>query len=73
MAYTSLRDEMRRQGLSIRQLAIKSNITSQDLTQALNGKKPFYPGWRKRVSESLNKAEKDLFPEEDANEESQND
>jgi hypothetical protein len=49
--------------ISQRKLSIMAGITSQDLNQALHGKKPFFPAWRKRVSTALDVPEDELFPE----------
>ncbi len=43
------------------QLALNTKITPSDLYCALNGKKPFYPAWRKRISKYLNISDKELF------------
>ena len=58
-----LRTVMEKNGISQRKLSLLTNITSQDLNQAINGKKPFFPSWRKRVSEALKIPENELFPD----------
>lgn len=50
-------------GVSQRKLSFMAGISNQDLNQAINGKKPFFPAWRKRVSEALEMSEDELFPE----------
>lgn len=45
------------------QAAMKANIAPSDFYQAINGKKPFFPAWRKRLSETLDIPEDILFPE----------
>lgn len=65
MKYLSVRKAIEDKGISIRQIALKSEIASQDLYQALNGKKPFYPGWRKRVAAALEMSVDDLFSDQD--------
>ena len=69
MEYTTLRDVIKQRDLTVRKLAILSQITPQDLYQAINGHRPFYPGWRKKVAEALQMSEEELFPEESTNEE----
>jgi len=61
--YPYLKDAMKENGLSANRLALKSEISPSDLSQALNGKKPFFPGWRKRISQVLRTSEEILFPE----------
>ena len=68
MEYTTLRDVIKQKNLTVRKLAILSRITPQDLYQAINGHRPFYPGWRKKVAEAFQMSEKELFPEEKNNE-----
>ena len=58
-----LKKILKQKDISQRKLSQMSNITNQDLNQALNGKKPFFPAWRKRISEALNIPESELFPE----------
>lgn len=48
-------------GISRLQLAIKAGINPSDLYAALNGSKPLYPSWRRKISEALGVAEADLF------------
>lgn len=50
-------------GISMLQAAMKAEISPSDFYQAVNGKKPFFPAWRKRLSETLDVPEKVLFPE----------
>ncbi|WP_372997420.1 hypothetical protein [Lutispora sp.] len=49
--------------LPISNMLMSAGIQSGDFYMAINGKKPFYRGWRKRISEVLDKREEDLFPE----------
>lgn len=64
--FETLKDEMKRRDLSGYALAKLANISSQDFYTAIHGKKPFYPGWRKRIAEALEMSEKELFPEYDS-------
>ena len=56
-----LQEILKERGLSKMQLALKSEIAPSDLYLALNGKKPLYPGWKKRIAECLQMDETDLF------------
>jgi len=44
-------------------LAMGSGVTPSDLYSAMAGKKPFYPAWKKKISEYLKIDEKELFGE----------
>lgn len=61
--HENIRTEAKRQGLSLNKLSRIAEISQSDLSCAINGKKPFYPAWRKRVSEALGVPENELFPE----------
>ena len=54
---------LRERKLTKLQLAMVAGINPSDLYSALNGKKPFYPAWRQRISEYLDVPESDLFEE----------
>ena len=43
------------------QLAMRSGINPNDLYQALNGKRPFYPKWKRLIAEYLQIGEEELF------------
>lgn len=58
----NLRKAMKKKNWSINKLALESKITPSDLNCAINGKKPFYPNWRKRVAAALQCTEAELFP-----------
>ena len=60
-----LQEILKERGLSKFKLAIGANITPNDLYLALNGKKPLYPGWKKRIAEFLQMDESELFCERD--------
>lgn len=55
--------ECKKQGIPLYKLLMIAQIQSGDYYQAINGKRSFFPAWRKRISEALNISEKDLFPE----------
>lgn len=59
----TLKEYMRLNLISQSKLARRANIYGSDLSQTLNGRKPFWPAWRKKVAEALNKKESELFPE----------
>lgn len=69
MSFEKLREAISDRNTSIRQVAHKANIATPDLYQAINGNRPFYPGWRRRVAEVLQMDESELFPEGDRDEE----
>jgi len=50
-------------GISKLRIALSAGVPPSDLYQALNGKKPLYPMWRKRIANTLQMNEDDLFPE----------
>lgn len=60
---TLLKDYLKENNISILALSREAKIAPSDLSQALNGKRPFFPAWRHRLSISLNIPEKVLFPE----------
>ena len=45
------------------ELATLARIPQNDFYQATNGKKTFFPSWRKRIAEVLDMTEDELFPE----------
>lgn len=61
--YMALRQEMERQGLSIRKLALSAGIVPQSLNAALNGNVKFWDGWKRKVSDALGVSVEDLFKE----------
>ena len=63
--YFELKEIMKEKNISTHKLAKLSNITPQDLYSALSGKKPFFPNWRKRVSEALDSTVEELFAEDE--------
>lgn len=59
-----LKAEMKKQGISGNRLAIEAKIATADFYTAINGKKPFYPNWRKRVADVLGVDEAVLFDDD---------
>lgn len=55
---------LKEKGFSKNQIAMKARISPADLYQAINGKKPFFPAWRKRLADALNVTESELFSDE---------
>ena len=65
MIYKNLEKALNEKRLNVLQLSYLARIHSPDLYNAWNGKKPFYPGWKKRVSEALELPEDYLFSTEE--------
>lgn len=63
MMKMNLKELIKQKGLSQAKLSRIAEINQGDLCLVLNGKKPFYPGWRKRISEALGMSQEELFPE----------
>lgn len=66
--YKRLIEAIEERGITKYRLAKMSGITPQDLYTVLNGHKPLYNGWRKRIAEALEMDEAELFGEDDRNE-----
>lgn len=62
--YSALRKVLAQNGISIYRLGKITGIWSQDLYNALNGKRELHPGWKKRIAEALNIDVESLFNEE---------
>lgn len=56
-----LLDELSKRNISKLQLALKVGITPSDLYCAFNGTKPFYPKYRRKISEFFGIEEAELF------------
>ena len=63
--YQFLRKIINDKGMSVRQVAHSAGMASQLLYDAINGKKPFYPGWKKRVAAALGESVEELFGAEE--------
>lgn len=61
--YEKLKNVLEEKGISMYRLAKLSRIASPDLYSALSGKKVLYPNWKKRIAESLEMPEEELFEE----------
>lgn len=62
--YENLHLILRERKITINKLSLESGIAPPDLYSALSGKKPLYPGWRKRIAEFLKLSEDEIFIEE---------
>jgi hypothetical protein len=49
--------------IPISTMLMNANIQSGDFYSAVNGKRPFFPGWRRRIADVLGMSETELFPE----------
>ena len=63
MSKAEIEEILKQHNLSKMQAALLSKISPADFYQALNGKKPFFPKWRKQFAKTLNMSEEELFPE----------
>lgn len=62
--YEKLKQAAHDSGISIGKLARMSDIAASDMYSAINGNKPMYPNWRKRIANALGIDESALFEEE---------
>jgi predicted transcriptional regulator len=58
-----INEVIKEKGYTKSRVAVMANIPQNDFYQATNGKKSFFPAWRKRCSEVLEIPEEELFPE----------
>ena len=65
MDYQRLRTEIVRQGLTVRQVALKADIIPSHLYACLNGTTKFWKGWQERIATVLGKSVEELFDEEE--------
>lgn len=49
--------------LTLSRMLATANIQTGDYYQAINGKKSFFPSWRKRIAVALEMPEDEIFPE----------
>lgn len=68
MSHEKLKAAMKQKGVTVYQLAKETQIKPPGLYQAINGRIPFWPGWRKRVADALNMSETELFEQGSNNE-----
>ena len=58
-----LKEVLDQRNMSQRKISILAGISNQDVNQAILGRKPFFPSWRRKISAALDMSEDDLFPE----------
>lgn len=63
-----LKEAMDDLGITAYKLAKEADIVPSDLYQAIEGKRPMYPNWRKRIAAAIGKSEKALFSEAELSE-----
>lgn len=61
MEQKKLKQIMQEREISAYRLAIDCKIALSDIYQAISGKKPMFPRWRKSIAAYLEMEEKDLF------------
>ena len=54
-------DILKEKNISKLQLALNAQIAPSDLYCAINGKKPFYPKWKKKIADFIKIDEAELF------------
>ena len=59
--YKKLISVLNARGISRYKLSKITGIRHPNLYNALNGKIPLYPGWKKRIAEALELPEEDLY------------
>ena len=64
MNNTKLIQELESRNMNLRQLALAADIVPQSLYAAVHGRVYFWPGWKKRVAETLDMSVEELFEEE---------
>lgn len=62
--YPKLNQEMEKKHIKAFSLAKKADINPSDLYSALNGNRPMFPAWRKRIAKALDTDERDLFEDD---------
>lgn len=67
--FEALKEEMKKQHVSGYRLAKMIDIDRSDLSCAMRGIKPMYPGYKRRIAEALGRPVVELFPESEANDE----
>ena len=63
--YEKLKTILKDRGLSVNKLAFRAEIANTSLYNALAGKIPMYPRWKKRISEFLELPEEEIFDDQD--------
>lgn len=65
MKYERLEKELKRRGWSRNRLGLEAKISPSSISQAMNGKCPMFPNWKKRISQVLGIPVEELFLEEE--------
>jgi len=60
---TKIAEVIKERNVSGLQIAMQARIAPSDFYSAMSGKKPFFPAWKRRLSEALEIPEDELFPE----------
>ena len=63
--FQKLKATMQEKNITTNKLSFMSRIAAPDLYCAMNGKKPMYPNWKKRIAEALDTDVESLFNEEE--------
>ena len=66
--FKAFREELSRQGLTVRQVALKADIIPSHLYACLNGSSKFWGGWQDRIAAVLGKSADELFGEKEGDE-----
>ena len=61
--FNRLEEELKERKWSRNKLGLESKISPSSISQAMNGKCPMFPSWRKRIARTLEIPENELFPE----------
>jgi predicted transcriptional regulator len=48
-----IKNNCQRKNISVSEMLRRANIQSGDFYQVMNGKKPFFPGWKQRIADAL--------------------
>lgn len=68
MNKTLIEQVLKERNMSKMQWSMKAGVSHSDFYQAWNGKKSFFPKWKKALSTTLGIDEKALFPPEEEEE-----
>lgn len=69
MLYERLEKELESKGWSRNKLGLESKISPSSISQAMNGNIPMFPGWKKKIADTLEVLEEELFPDHEENKE----
>jgi hypothetical protein len=60
--YEQLKQVLRSNDITLLKLSYMTHISPSDLSQAMQGKKPFFPAWKQKICNALHVGEINLFP-----------